>query len=215
MNTPEQPSSPPPQRRFWLWFGVIVATLFSLAIGIVAFFIYQTYTIGKTITSTTPTEIPVEKPSQEKAEELGQRLVSFQTAITEDKAAELILSAQDLNALIALDPDFAGKVFFQIEGDQVFLKGAIPLNNVPGLEGRFLNGTIAMNISLKNQKLVITPTKLVLDNPDMPKFVQDVIMDSLKKQNLAEEAAKDPEFQKWLQNIKDIRVADGKIIITR
>jgi hypothetical protein len=192
-----------------------VATLFSLAIGIVAFFIYQTYTIGKTITSTTPTEIPVEKPSQEKAEELGQRLVSFQTAITEDKPAELVLSAQDLNALIALDPDFAGKVFFQIQEDQVFLKGAIPLNNVPGLEGRFLNGTIAMNISLKNQKLVITPTKLLLDNPDMPKFVQDIIMDSLKKQNLAEEAAKDPEFQKWLQNIKDIRVAEGKIIISR
>jgi len=215
MNTPEQSSSPPPQRRFWLWFGVIVATLFSLAIGLVAFFIYQTYTIGKTITSTTPTEIPVEKPSQEKAEELGQRLVSFQTAITENKPAELVLSAQDLNALISLDPDFAGKVYFQIQGDQVLLKGAIPLNNVPGLEGRFLNGTIAMNISLKNQKLVVTPTKLLLDNPDMPKFVQDIIMDSLKKQNLAEEVAKDPEFQKWLQNIKDIHVADGKIIITR
>ena len=215
MNTPEQPSSPPPQRRFWLWFGVVVATLFSLAIGIVVFFIYQTYTIGKTITSTTPKSIPVESPSQEKAEELGQRLVSFQTAITEDKSAELILTAQDLNALIALDPDFAGKVFFQIQENQVFLKGAIPLNNVPGLEGRFLNGTIAMKISLKNQKLFITPTKLVLDNPDMPKFVQDVIMDSLKKQNLAEEATKEPEFQKWLQNIKDIRVAEDKIIISR
>lgn len=215
MHNPEQRDSPPAPRRFWLWFGVIFATLFSLAAGIVVFFVYQTYNISKNITSPTPVELPVASPDQSKIKELGDRISSFQTAINEDKPAELVLSAQDLNTLIALEPDFAGKVYFDIQDDQVFLKGTLPLGTVPGLEGRFLNGTIAMKISLQDQKLVITPTKLVLDNPDMPKFVQDAVMDSLKKQNLAEEALKEPEFQKWLKTIKDIKVSNGKIIITR
>jgi hypothetical protein len=215
MNNPEQRDSQPTPRRFWLWFGVIFATLFSLAVGIVGFFVYQTYSIGKNITSPTPTELPVASPDQEKIKELGDRISSFQTAINEDKPAELILSAQDLNTLIALEPDFASKIYFDIQGDQVSMKGTLPLGSVPGLEGRFLNGTIAMKISLQDQKLVIKPTKIVLDNPDMPGFVQDTIMDSIKKQNLAEEALKEPEFQKWLKTIKDIKVSNGKIIITR
>jgi len=215
MNNLEQPNSQPKKRRFWLWLGIIFATLFSLAVGIVAFFIYQTYAIGKTITSPTPQELPVASPTQEKVGELGKRIESFQAAITNDQPAELTLSAQDLNTLVTLEPEFVGKVYFDIQGDQVSLKGALPMGTVPGLEGRFLNGTIAMNISLQNQKLVITPTKLILDNPDMPAFVQTMIMDSLKKQNLAAEAVKEPEFQKWLQNIKDIQVRNDKIVITR
>ena len=215
MRNPEPPDSQPAPRRFWLWFGVIFATLFSLAAGIVGFFVYQTYTISKTITSSTPTEIPVASPDQAKMKELGDRIELFQTAMKQDQPAELVLSAQDLNTLVALEPDFAGKVYFDIQGDQISLKGALPLGTVPGLEGRFLNGTIAMKISLQDQKLVITPTQLVLDNPDMPKFVQDAVMDSLKKQNLAEEALKEPEFQKWLKTIKDIKVSNGKIIIIR
>lgn len=214
MPNPE-PSNSQPARRFWLWFGIILATLFSLAAGIVAFFVYQTYTISKTITSPTPTEMPVATPDQSKMKELGDRIELFQTAIKQDQPAELILSAQDLNTLVALEPDFAGKVYFDIQDDQVYLEGALPLGTVPGLEGRFLNGTIAMKITLQNQKLVITPTKLVLNNPEMPSFVQDAVMDSLKKQNLAEEALKEPEFQKWLKTIKDIKVSNGKIIITR
>ncbi len=215
MHNPEPPNSQPAPRRFWLWFGVIFATLFSLAAGIVGFFVYQTYTISKTITSSTPTELPVASPDQVKMKELGDRIELFQTAIKQDQPAELVLSAQDLNTLVALEPDFAGKVYFDIQGDQVSLKGTLPLGTVPGLEGRFLNGTIVMKISLQDQKLVITPTQLVLDNPDMPRFVQDAVMDSLKKQNLAEEALKEPEFQKWLKTIKDIKVSNGKIIITR
>lgn len=215
MHNPKQRDSPPPSRRFWLWFGVIFATLFSLAAGIVVFFVYQTYTISKNITSPTPTELPVASPDQNNLKDLGDRISSFQTAITEDKPGELTLSAQDLNTLVALEPDFAGKVYFDIPGDQVSMKGTLPLGSIPGLEGRFLNGTIAMKISFQDQKLVITPTKIVLDNPDMPSFVQDAIMDSVKKQNLAEEALKEPEFQKWLKTIKDIKVSNGKIIITR
>ena len=215
MNNPEPRDSPNSPRRFWLWFGVIFATLFALAAGIVVFFVYQTYNISKNITSPTPTELPVASPDQEKIKGLGDRISSFQTAINENKSAELVLSAQDLNTLVALEPDFAGKVYFDIQEDQVSMKGTLPLGTVPGLEGRFLNGTIAMKISLQDQKLVITPTKIVLDNPSMPGFVQDTIMDSLKKQNLAEEALKEPEFQKWLKTIKDIKVSNGKIIITR
>jgi|GEM_PF-4715456 len=211
----DQPNPQPSQRRFWLWFGVIFATVFSLAAGIVGFFVYQTYTIGKNITSPTPIAVPVETPDQEKLVDLGERLTTFQTAIAEDQPGELVLSAEDLNTLISTEPDFAGRFYFDIQEDEVSLKGALPLNSIPGFEGRFFNGTIAMRVNLQDQNLVVTPTKLVLDNPEMPSFVQEALLNSLKEQNLAEEAAKEPEFRQWLQTVKSIRVDAGKIIISR
>jgi hypothetical protein len=210
VKTPQQP-----KRRIWLWVLSSVLAVVGVILGILGFLVYQAYSLGKTVTSEDPVSLPIASPSEVESQNLDQRFAVFQGAIATNQPAQLILTAMDLNAIVAQDPQMAGKVYFQIEDDRLLAKGSVPLNDVPGLAGRFLNGTIHLKLNLQDGKLEIQPTQIDFANTDVPPFIKQAVLDSIKQQNLAQGIESDPQLKEWLKNIKTVKIQSGQIIVTR
>lgn len=87
--------------------------------------------------------------------EVSARIRAFRDAAAKRQRATLTLSADDLNILVAKDPEYAalrGKVFFSIKDDALFTDVSTPLDTVPaaaalGLKGRWVNGKAGLDLS--------------------------------------------------------------------
>lgn len=197
---------------FWGCLTVIIVGL--LIAGIASFAGYKIYKKTLSFTSEEPVSISVYKPSQKEYESVRARVDAFRKALDEDREAELVLTAADINTLISLDPELkelAGKVYVYIEGGQIRADASIPLNQIPGFSGRYLNGTVGLKISLENGVLIIHAENVIVDGEPLP----EKFMEELRKVNLAKDAYEDVETAELIKKFKSIRIEGGKLIISK
>ncbi|NEQ22203.1 MAG: hypothetical protein F6K28_24025, partial [Microcoleus sp. SIO2G3] len=150
----------PKKHGYFPLVGLTLVIVFFLIGGGAALLIHKTYSARQLLTSTQKADLPI-KSSAEKSVEINRRIEAFSSpnvgADVEAQPAELALSADDLNTLVANNPTLAGKAYFKIEDNQVMVQSAVPLDTVPGFSGRYLNGTFSLNIALENGLLAISP----------------------------------------------------------
>ncbi|NOZ22727.1 MAG: hypothetical protein GXP25_16740 [Planctomycetes bacterium] len=214
---PPPPSPPmmqdvePKQGRGCFFYGCLTSIiLLILLLAVVGGTIYWGYNKLLSYTSDKPMDIPTVEATADEYTALKARVEAFTKAIDEGKSAEIELSARDINILIAQDPDWKevkGKAFVKIEGDEVKADASIPLGEFPGFKGRYLNGTIGLNISLENNLLVVKPKTVVVKGKALPKQV----MDALREQNLAKDADKEEKNIEIIRKFERIEIKDGKI----
>lgn len=216
-----QPMPEPKKHGYFSLISLTLVIAFFLIGGGAAFLIHRTYSARQLITSTQKADIPIE-PSVEKSVEINRRIEAFSSPSVgagvgvEAEPAELALSADDINTLVANSPTLAGKAYFKIENDQVMVQSAVPLDAVPGFSGRYLNGNFSLKVALENGLLAITPTSIsTTDGQQIPPEVEGAILQALKTQNLNQMVNSDPRVQAWLKNITDIQVQDGNLVIKR
>jgi hypothetical protein len=214
-----QPMPEPKKHGYFSLISLTLVIAFFVIGGGAAFLMHRTYSARQLITSTQKADIPIE-PSAEKSVEINRRIEAFSTpsvgAGVEAQPAELALSADDINTLVANSPTIAGKAYFKIENDQVMVQSAVPLDAVPGFTGRYLNGNFSLKVAVENGLLAITPTSIsTTDGQPIPPEVEGAILQALKTQNLNQMVNSDPRVQAWLKNITDIQVQDGNLVIKR
>ena len=187
--------------------GVVVALLLCGGFGI-----YYAWTsqVAK-YTSETPIELPVVEYSAEDLATLQTRIESFSDAM--DSGAgdtdELVLSADDLNALISSNEDFKGRVYVYIEDGEISADVSVPTTMIPGAKDRFFNGSASVDAFMQNDILVVTLKDAEVNGePLPPQFV-----DGMRGENLAKDMYKDPDNAKVLKRFEDIRIEDDKIIV--
>jgi len=217
--TPE--ANQPPRQRGCFFYGCIIASILLVLvlalIGVGAFFLYRF--VGQVVeqyTATAPRDLPkVEMPAGQR-DSLKKRVEEFRKAVNEGRAAEpLVLTSDDLNALIEEEPNLKGKIYVKIEGDD--LKGQIsfPLemfSKAPGLgmlKGRYLNGEADLKASLDNGILIVTLDSLEVNGMRPPPDV----MTKLREQNLAKDAYSNPKTAEMLRKVESLEIKDGKVII--
>src|SRR5262249_31283659 len=129
----------------------------------------------------------------------------------EGEAAEIVLTADEINSLIAEKPEFKGKVHIAIEGDQVIGQVSIPLDDlgIPLTKGRFLNGTTALTVSFDHGYLDVRMKSIEVNGKKPPPNV----MTSLGQQNLAKDVKFDDETGEKMRQIESLEVTDGKIYL--
>jgi hypothetical protein len=126
----------------------------------------------------------------------------------------LILTSDEINALIANDPDFGalkGKLYVTISADNVKGQLSVPMDSVglPLFKGRYLNGKGTLNVSLHNGRIRLSAMSFVVKG----KHVPEVYMDQIRKHNLAEGINSDPRATAALDRLQDIKVQDGKLVV--
>ena len=196
----------------FFWGCLIVTIIGVFVMGIVGTCVWKIRQKALSFTSTTPAEVSVIESSQDEYEEIKERVSEFLKAVEEDRNAELSLTAQEINTLIAKSPElaeFTGRVYVRIEGDEISVDTALPLDKVPSLGGRYLNGTIGLKVSLQGGILVISPETVVVGGQPLP----ENIMNELRRINLAEKLYEDKEKIELIKKFKRIEVTDGKIVI--
>jgi len=147
---------------------------------------------------------------------LEQRVGEFGTAAEAgEKPAPLVLTSDDLNALIANHPSWRlirGKVYVSMQDDQVTGDIALPLDDfvehiprMSRLEGRYLNGTATLRVVLVDEILVVSLRSLKIKGEELP----SELMDELRKRNLVDKSQANAITDK----LESIEVKDGKLTI--
>nr|WP_143547665.1 hypothetical protein [Rhodopirellula sp. SM50] len=162
-------------------------------------------------TSDTPVDLPTVEYSEEELAELDARVETFREKLDAGETPEedLVLTADDINALISKNEDLKGKVYVKIENDQVEGDVSIPLDKLPMGKGRYFNGSATFDVSMDGGVLIVTVDQAELNGEPVP----EEFMQTMRQENLAKDVYKDPENAKFMSRFEDIRVEDDKFIL--
>lgn len=211
------PSEPGYPRQSFPWGcllgGCLGAFLVMIAgIGLIGWSGYSFYQAQiQQYTSETPKELPVVELDEDRIAELEQRVETFHEQVEEGKPAEpLILTAEDINALVSRNEDMRGRVYVTIEDGQISAEVSVPTDVIPGAGGRFFNGSLTVDASLTEGELVVKPQEASVNGEPVP----EQFMQGFREENLAQDVDDDPEAARWLRKFESMRVEDDRIILT-
>ncbi len=215
--TPEPPPEPLPKQRGCFFYGCIIASVMAvlmvILVGVGAFLTYRF--VGRLVdeyTSTTPRELPKVEMPPEQLKTLKERVDSFKEAVNTGTPTEpLVLTSDDLNALIAENPELKGIVYVKLEGNEVKGQLSLPLDklNVGMVRGRYLNGEADFKASLSEGVLIVTLESIEVNGQKIP----DEFLTEIRKQNLAKDTYKDEKTSEMIRKLESLEIKDGKIIL--
>lgn len=120
------------------------------------------------------TPIPSYQTSDEKIRAAIGRWRNFEASVRAGQSAQIELSADDINDLIASNPDTRGKMFASIENDRLRLQVTMALGQIAGRSGYYFNGDIVVRSEGKEESLVRPRLSLItVNNQQLPPDVFD------------------------------------------
>ena len=198
--------------RKLLWYlGIPVGILFVALIGTLLYYWYAIHRFKVDYTEEKPVVIEHEAVPQKQQSNLNTKYNSLKDVLTHHKATEMEFTSQEFSQLMAFAPEtktIADKAKFWLEGNRIKAELSLPLNGVPQMQGRYLNGLFTFNIAVKNQKMSLHVDDCqVKGRPINPKYLK-----LLNSQNLEQLLAQHSGVN-WSNFIENLEVADGKLRI--
>ncbi len=199
--------------RGCLFWGCLAAAIIGL-LGIVAVGLglraMRKQVLG--ITDPAPADIPVARVQASQARRIRAKALAFQTALRQGRRGTFRFTADDLNGMIATDKgaqSLRGKTFLTIEGNRLIADACLPLDRVPGLRGRYINGKVELDVQVRNGRLEVYPLDIVVKGKPLPPRLMKVF----KARNLAEQFTADPNVRNALAHIESLKVENGAIVV--
>ncbi len=209
-------TGPPKRRRGCLFYGCLVGIVSLLAtLGALLLGLHTFKRMLNTYTDTRPMPLPAVQMSPAQIAQVQQRVDDFRDRLRAGlRTPPLALTAEELNGLVVSSPDLKaakGKVYVTIEGDQLRAQVSLPLEDVglPRFKGRYLNGTATLGVSLRNGILDVTARNFVVHGKPLP----PLYMNRIRRENLAARINEDSRTSVALNQLEDIQIKAGKLII--
>jgi hypothetical protein len=198
----------------------ILLIILLLAAVLVGAMLWEVKKTGAAVTSTTPGQVPTYDGGDAMFQEADQKFDDFTSALGNGQPASLVLNANEINTLLAHDPDIAeygAHLFVALPDDNsIDLKAALSGSVVPFglLKGRYSNlevdFTPAFDPSTKS--VVITLHQLKSDKETMPASDLTALQTELNTL-LGIELEQSPGSKNFLDHAKSITVQNGQIDI--
>jgi hypothetical protein len=199
--------------------GCLILLVFAIVLAIACFggmywgfqrhsaIVHGIYWLAKTHSiAAEPEPVPEFTGSDTQIQSVRERWLDFEQKTSAGQAAEIELTADDINALIAANHDMRGKVFASIEGNQLRLQASVPFGEVLGRPGYYFNGDITVEFegaeSLDNPQL----NRIVVNGEQVP---SDLLNWKYRSRRLHEYLA---DYRNSF-DIGTIEVRDGKLIL--
>ena len=161
-------------------------------------------------TSATPANLPTVKYTEEELTALQARITTFKEAIEKGEQPEdLVLTVDDINALIAKEKELRGRVYVKIKNGQVAGEVSIPTDFVPGGKGRFFNASATFNVSMENGVLIVTLAAAEVKGKPVPQQ----IVEGIGRENLAKDIYKDPDVAETLRKFETLVIEKDRIVL--
>jgi hypothetical protein len=189
---------------------IVLSVLALVAIGIIAYSAYS-YLNGmvEQYTSTKPIELPTVNYTPEQHKELDDRWAAFQKALDDGETAEIVLTGDDINALISENPEIKGKVYVTVKDDEISGQISIPLDQLPLFgKGRFLNAKAVFDAKLEDGELEVHLKSGEVNGKVMPPDVAQ----QFQKQNLFENV-NDPKMRAEIRKFESMQIKGDKVIL--
>ena len=207
----------PPKKRGCLFYGcltLVVIALLVVVVGIAGYFVLKNTTERwiRDFTETAPAQIEKAEYTRAQTDAMQARLASFQQALDGGtNVLELILTADDLNALISTQRELKDKLFVRIDGDQVRGEVSMPLSDLGPLKlkGRYLNAAVTLKVALANGALDVRLQDAQVKGKPLP----SMILNEFKKNNLALEFQKDPKAAADIAKFETVQVTNSAVIL--
>lgn len=166
-----------------------------------AYFLAKTHAI-----TDSPRPVPQYNASEQEIQAVKGRWQDFEHAVQERQPAEIELTADEINGLIAANRHARGKAFVSIEGNRLFLQTSVPLSKFIGQSGYYLSGDITIQsdgaASLAKPRL----ESVALNSQPVP---HDLLDWKYRSRPLREYLA---EYSP-IHDVGTIQIRDGKVIL--
>jgi len=198
--------------------GCLILLIFAIVLAIAGFaglywglhrnsaLFYGSYWLAKTRSlAEAPTPVPEFNASDQQIQLVQERWQDFEQKTRAGQAAEIELSADDINALIAAS-EVRGKVFVSIDGNLFRLQASVPIGNFLGRPGYYFNGDVIIELNGAQS----------LDNPQFSRITinsEQVPTDFLKWKYRFRELREYLAEQANAYDVGAIEVREGKVIL--
>ncbi len=218
MNTWVEP--PPPRRQGLGCFarGCLILLVFGTVLAIACFagiywglqqhsaIVHGIYWLAKTHSiAEAPVPVPEFNASENQIQSVQERWQDFEQKTRAGQAAEIELTADDVNSLIAANRDKRWKAFVSMEDNRLRLQTSVPLGEFLSRSGYF-NGDIMIQLnggqSLENPQL----NRIVVNSEPVPR---DLLNWKYRSRRLRDYIA---EYRNSY-DIGTIEIRDGKLIL--
>ena len=211
----------PPRRKGLGCFarGCLILLVFAIVLAIACFagmywglhrhsaLFYGSYWLAKTRSiAEAPAPVPEFSASDQQIQRVRERWQDFEQKTRAGQPAEIELSADDINALIATSEDVRQKVFASIDGNQLRLQASLPIRGVLGRPGYYFNGDVV--IELKGAESLDSPqfSRITINGEQAP---TDFLNWKYRSRQLREYLAE----QRNAYDVGTIEIRDGKVIL--
>ncbi len=199
--------------------GCLILLVFAIVLAIACFagmywglhrhsaLFYGSYWLAKTRSiAEAPAPVPEFSASDQQIQRVRERWQDFEQKTRAGQPAEIELSADDINALIATSEDVRRKVFASIDGNQLRLQVSLPIGGVLGRPGYYFNGDVV--IELKGAESLDSPqfSRITINGGQAP---TDFLNWKYRSRQLREYLAE----QRNAYDVGTIEIRDGKVIL--
>ncbi len=212
LRSPVPPQPVPPPRKRGCGCGLMTGCLLlllALMIAGLGGLYFAFHRVRDFATDTQPRELVLPEITDADRRAASEKVEMLAQAIDNNQVVTAELTAMDLNALAAKDQPLEYFVFGMEENDQVAVDFSVPLHDLPGFKGRWLNGAMTMNVSCTNGILEVYPAEIAFKGQTVP----GSFMKEFRKQNLASKVYENADARELLKHINRIRVEDGRLLI--
>jgi hypothetical protein len=212
--------APPPRKGMGCFArGCLILLVFAIVLAIACFagmywglhrhsaLFYGSYWLAKTRSLVqVPGAVPGFNASDRQTQSIRERWQDFEQKARAGQAAEIELSGDDVNGLIAANTDLRGKIFASVEGDQLRLQVSVPIGKFLGRPGYYFNGDIVAQLngaqSLDNPQF----NRITINGEQVP---TDFLNWKYRSRHLREYLAD----QRNAYEIGTLEIRDGKVIL--
>ena len=173
-------------------------------------------------TSSAPSAVRIEAPSEAQYAAASAMLEQMRTAAARNEAGTFEFSAADVNALIARHPNFTelrDKVRVDIEGENMLVDLSVPLAGVafPGLSKRWLNGAAKFGLNYDDGSFDFALRSVTANDREIPVDVLpaiDTSFDDAVNTGFKTSQQKNRASEELWEHIKSMRIVDNKLVVT-
>ena len=211
----------PPRRKGLGCFarGCLIVLVFAIVLAIACFagmywglhrhsaLFYGSYWLAKTRSiAQAPTPVPEFRASDQQLQSFRERWQDFEQKTRAGQPAEIELSEDDINSLIATSDDLRGKVFASVESNQLRLQASVPIGGFLGRPGYYFNGAV----------IIVLNGAQPLDNPQFSRITingEQVPSDFLKWKYRSRHLREYLADQRNAYDIGTMEIRDGKVVL--
>ena len=217
MNTGFGVDTAPPKKGFpWgcLLGGCLgIMLLGALAVGGVMFGAYR-FVSGQVAkyTSDHAVELPSVNITDDEVKAIEAKLEDFKTQFESgDAPQELVITIDEINALIAGNSDLKGHVYVKIVDGNLHADVSVPLDDlpIPGAKGRYFNGSVTLHVEMENGVLIAQVVDAEANGQPVPASV----LEGMKDENLAKGMYDDPDTAKALSRCESLEIQADRIVL--
>ena len=216
METTNIPEPPKPKKSYrWVLYTFLGLVGLAICVVVIGGLVvrHAIKSFVQNYTQIQPVALPKVEDAPQKMEQLTGKFMAFKAALDADKIPEpWVLTADDLNAVVASIPPIQDKLFFSIDGNQINAKFSLSLEQLTKgkFKGRHLNGVVHLKVGVANQSLNIWADAIEANGKPLPSY----IMKRIRLQNLANQMNNNVTQAQIIQQIDTLEVKDDQIIIT-